>query len=161
MIKMRRSAEISPDGRYRYRLDRWWSEKPSLVVCMLNPSTADAMLDDPTIRRCVRFAEREGCGGLKVVNLMAFRATDPKICLAQEDPYGPLNDSYLEDAIRTSGIGVVCAWGTKAPREAVDRAMEIFKAGYLRCFGRTKEGHPRHPLYLRSEELLIPFTGGV
>jgi hypothetical protein len=122
-----------------------------MVWCMLNPSTADANVDDPTIRRCIGFALREGYGGIYVVNLMAYRATDPADCLAQSDPIGPENDDYLERAARNTGI-VVCAWGAKAPEWIVKRGIchisgDIAGAGLV-CLGTTKDGSPRHPLYV-------------
>ena len=81
--EVQRSAVISPDGLYRYRLDRWWGPESEgmgsnrMPFMMLNPSTADADEDDRTIRRCIGFAHREGCNGITVVNIGAYRATDP------------------------------------------------------------------------------------
>jgi hypothetical protein len=81
IAEMLREAEISEDGKYRYALMRMWDDKPLMMFCMLNPSTADATKDDPTIRRCIGFAKDRGYGGIYVVNLMAYRATDPAECL--------------------------------------------------------------------------------
>ena len=78
---MNKAAILSDDGRYRYLLERQWDERPRMAWCMLNPSTADANIDDQTIKRCIGFAKREGFGGIIVVNLMAFRATSPAMCL--------------------------------------------------------------------------------
>lgn len=145
------SAVFSEDGRYRYSLKRRWSERPLMVWCMLNPSTADANQDDPTIRRCIGFALRGGYGGIHVVNLMAYRATDPAECLQQFDPCGPENDDYLERAARGTGQ-VVCAWGTKAPEKIVKRGVSHLAGDVagadLICLGTTKNGSPRHPLYV-------------
>lgn len=148
---MTTDAVISEDGRYRYSLTRRWSERALMVWCMLNPSTADAHVDDPTIRRCIGFALREGYGGIHVVNLMAYRATDPGDCLAQSDPIGPENDDYLERAARSASL-VVCAWGARAPEWIVRRGIchlagDVAGAGLV-CLGKTKDGSPRHPLYV-------------
>ena len=148
------SAVISDDGRYRYILLRYWSERPLMVWCMLNPSTADARQDDSTIRRCIHFASRDGFGGIHVVNLMAYRATDPQKCLIQQDPIGSENDDYLEKAAKMATYGVVCAWGAKAPDEIVRRGLHHL-GDDLRCLGMTKNGSPRHPLYVAG---LQPFV---
>src|SRR5262245_13227298 len=106
------SAELSPCGRYRYALTRTWGD-PKKVVCwvMLNPSTADADQDDPTIRRCLGFSRAWGAGGLVVVNLFALRATDPDQLRIAADPVGPDNDSHLSTA--AFGRLVVAAWGAR------------------------------------------------
>lgn len=160
------SAIISEDGRYRYVLRRslgsilrWY--RPILFI-MLNPSTADAETDDPTIRRCMAFAKREGATHLSVVNLFALRATDPNKLLKDDDPIGPENDNYIAEEIRKNGmLPVVCAWG--AHRFAKKRAEEIMNrgaAGGFVCLGKTKSGMPKHPLYLRVdsplEEYMLP-----
>jgi len=153
------SAVISEDGRYRYSLTRRWYDRPPLVFCMLNPSTADAERDDPTIRRCINFAKRENAGGIEIVNLMAYRATSPADCLQQLDPVGPENYDYLERAARLTW-SVICAWGARAPDWIVKRGVLHLRglvAGcpQLSCFGTTKDGCPRHPLYLRSDQPLV------
>src|SRR5690348_16099160 len=109
---MKRDAVISDCGRYRYSLSRWgWDERSGrCVFIMLNPSTADASVDDPTIRRCINFAQGWGYGMLEVVNLFAWRATFPKELALAPDPVGPHNGEYLTRAI-TIGDITVCAWG--------------------------------------------------
>lgn len=147
---MEGSAHISPCGKYRYVLRRslgsvlrW--HKPILFI-MLNPSTADAETDDPTIRRCMSFAQREGMTHLTVVNLFAFRATNPKALKECENPIGPENDQILEQEI-TAHREVVAAWG--AHPFARFRAQEVTKKfGPFQCLGKTKGGDPRHPLYV-------------
>lgn len=140
-------------GAYRYKLTRTWEpDTEPLVFVMLNPSTADASQDDPTIRRCIGFAKRWGFGGIVVVNLYAFRATDPKEMLAAVDPVGPENDRVLADT--ADGLTVVAAWGVNASLERVD-AVRALMPGRLLALGVTKDGHPRHPLYVRADARLI------
>lgn len=147
-------ATISVDEAYRYLLGRAWAPGAHVVFVMLNPSTADAMKDDATIRRCKGFARRWSCGSLQVVNLFAYRARDPKELLTLEDPVGPENDRFIQHALKMADW-VVCAWG--AHPMAKDRASAVLKlirdAGFnpLRIGPPTKSGQPRHPLYLRAD----------
>lgn len=149
------AAVLSGCGRYRYLLTRRWADDPAVTFVMLNPSTADATTDDPTIRRCIGFAKSWGYGSLNVVNLFAFRATDPRDLLAATDPVGPRNDAFLHDYLPVS----VAAWG--AHKLAVARARQVMQAfagrPLLWCLGVTKDGHPRHPLYVRADAPLIPW----
>jgi len=149
---MRTGAEFSPCRTYRYALWREWGAGPSLTVIGLNPSTADAVRDDPTIRRCLGFARREGCTRLVILNLYALRATDPLKLWRSTDPVGPENDSYLSNV---TGL-VVAAWGVNAQPDRVRQFYQDAEAPLL-CFGTTKNGAPRHPLYVRSEAPLIPW----
>ena len=157
------SAVISDCGTYRYRLTRNWSNERDACFIMLNPSTADASRDDPTIRRCIAFAKSWGCGGIVVVNLFALRATDPAQLVAASidgiDPIGPQNDEQIQHALDRCHP-VVCAWGAKGGFLERDQAvLAILKHQFIAysCLGKTKGGHPRHPLYLRSEAVLVPF----
>lgn len=165
---MTSSAIISTCGTYRYTLHRsipsvlrW--VKPCLFV-MLNPSTADATKDDPTIRRCIGFAKREGCTGMTVVNLFALRATNPAELAMHPDSFGPLNAQYVIgeiEAHRRIGL-IVAAWGSNPMAMRVEQVRSL--AGHLHaagalCLGTTKEGHPRHPLYVKADQPLIPWTG--
>lgn len=159
------SATISECGLYRYTLARTWDEgKPPVVFCMLNPSTADSTQDDPTIRRCVGFAKKWGFGGLAVVNLFAFRATKPEDMVRAADPVGPENDAHIKAAAK--GRLVICAWGLFAlpdrlkavharPRAILDLIRSV--DGDPRCLGLTKNGRPKHPLYLRADALPVSF----
>lgn len=150
----------SPARTYRYLLTRIWD--PSVapaVVLMLNPSTADALEDDATIRRCTSFARREGAGGLVVVNLFGFRSTDPRALLHHPDPVGRHNDAFVRQATSMAST-VVCAWGAAAVAEA--RGREVIRALTarrvpLRCLGTTAAGQPRHPLYLPKNAALEPY----
>lgn len=154
-------ARFSECGRYRYTLQRsWLPTDPHMCWIMLNPSTADADVDDPTVRRCVRFAERLGMGGLVVVNLFALRATDPKTLRRVEDPVGPENDEAILEAAKAASR-VVVAWGAHGGLLLRDRKVtETLKRHgiALECMGITRDGHPRHPLYLRGDTEPVPFA---
>jgi hypothetical protein len=145
---------------YRYLLTRIWD--PALrpaVFLMLNPSTADAMDDDPTIRRCTGYAKREGAGGLVVVNLFALRSTDPRVLRHHADPVGPLNDVFIRQA--TAGAGtVIAAWGAAGVEHGRGPGVTqtLRKRGVaLKCLGTTSTGQPRHPLYLPGNAVLEPY----
>lgn len=148
-----RTAILSPDGRYRYRLTRWWESgyHRRCVFVMLNPSTADANIDDPTIRRCMSFARREGYGGIEVVNLFAMRTTRPVHLKEAADPVGPENNSYLRSALIGHSM-VIAAWGAHKMAAIPGRALAAMANGAppLHCLGTTKDGSPRHPLYLKE-----------
>ena len=150
-------AEVSTDGVYRYKLWRIWDTGRALALfVMLNPSTADETHDDPTIRRCISFAKREGMGGLLVGNLFAVRATDPKDMRAHADPIGPRNDEALSELHGQAGI-TIAAWGVHGIYRR--RASEVVSwwPGDVWCLGSTKEGHPRHPLYLPKDAKIVPY----
>lgn len=149
------SAILSKCGLYRYRLDRRWGEGPTCAFIMLNPSTADADVDDPTIRRCTGFAKREGCGALMVGNLFAFRATKPEDMADSDDPCGPENRHFLGNMIERCNGPLIAAWGAHWMAQSGLASTDF--GGRLLCLGTTKEGHPRHPLYVRSDAALRPF----
>ena len=155
-------AVISECGKYRYLLRRTWdNKKPRALLVMLNPSTADARQDDATIRSCVRLLAGLGYGSFEVVNLMAWRATDPKDLPAKpSDAMGSDNPRSIEAAVLRCDT-VICAWGA---HPYADR----FKAAVLGiislnrpaayCFGKTKSGAPKHPLYIKSGTPLEVYT---
>lgn len=157
-------ARLSPDEVYRYTLDRVWDTTlPRAVFVMLNPSTADARVNDPTIVRCRGFAEREGCGSLSVVNLYALRATDPAELKDHPDPVGPENAFYLRSVITQNPRLVIAAWGAHRMAAARVPALEEIlrdpltgRRIRLMCLGTTKSGAPRHPLYVRRDQPLTP-----
>lgn len=154
----RRTAVISDCGTYRYLLTRTWDTRlPTVGFIMLNPSTADADTDDPTIRRCVGFAKSWGYGGIAVRNLYALRSTDPKALRTHPDPVGPDNYLYLEAA--AGDDLTVCAWGANADpidsRGLIDGLLGW--GGQPHHLGLTKGGFPKHPLYLRADTTPIPF----
>lgn len=160
-------ADFSDDEVYRYRLWRQWGNDPTkfVVFVMLNPSTADGNVDDPTIRRCIGFAKRLGAHRLEVVNLFAIRATDPSAMKAADDPVGPDNMDAVKsvaDMADYYGRVIVCAWGAHGSymrqNEAVVGWMEAEVGNVtLHCLGTTKAGHPRHPLYLPGDSELQVF----
>lgn len=166
---MKPSALMSPCRRYRYTLRRWFGVQPSLLaepgrpgiqtVCfvMLNPSTADANQDDPTIRKCIGFAKRLGFGGLVVVNLYALRETDPKRMLAvsERSRVGEENDTHIGFEAQKANA-VIAAWG-KPPATRLQAAQVKLRAEHVRnliaptqlyALATTADGHPRHPLML-------------
>jgi hypothetical protein len=149
-----RSATISPCGRYRYWLMRRWSMEPMLYWCMLNPSTADAEADDPTIKKCIGFAKKNGFGAIGVVNLFAWRATEPAELFFNYDIEGPNNDSWIS-TIPPSGI-VVAAWGANAYRPIlryrVNHVISLLDRR-LWCVKKTDD-RPWHPLYVKYGSLI-------
>lgn len=151
------TADLSPDGRYRYRLSRTWGPAPLVTFVMLNPSTADGSTDDPTIRRCAGFARSWGYGGLVVANLYAYRATRPADLWQADDPVGPANDEHLRAVFASSGL-VVAAWGAHARPDRVDEVLSF--APPLVALALTKAGHPRHPLYVRAAATPTLWPGG-
>jgi hypothetical protein len=144
------TAVFDATRTYRYLLTRWWADGPQVGFVMLNPSTADAMEDDPTIRRCIGFAQAWGYGSLAVANVFAYRSTHPDDLLATNDPVGPDNDAWIARVASACPL-VVCAWGshrtTLKGRGAAVRAALGDRAHYLRL---TKDGSPGHPLYLKG-----------
>lgn len=146
---LQRTASISSCGRYRYHLARWWEfNKPAATFIMLNPSTADAEIDDPTIKRCMEFAKRWGCGGIQVVNLFALRTPSPAEMKRAYAPQGLFNESTILHAARTSAW-VMCAWGNHGSHRGQDkRVMKMLQENGVPtyCLGVTESGQPKHPL---------------
>lgn len=159
------TAAMSPCTRYRYRLDRMLLPGRSICVfIMLNPSTADGMKDDPTIRRCTGFARRWGFSILSVFNLFAWRTADPDELAAVADPAGPDNEETIHHALlmmkmqeKDAPFRVVCAWGNRGAVGGRDMRMaELLDSLDIPawCLGTTDTGQPRHPLYVpRDTEL--------
>lgn len=148
------SAEFSPDLKYRYVLMRRWADGPTMLFIGLNPSTATAREDDPTIRRLLGFAKREGCGTLVVVNLFALRSTDPSRLKEESDPVGPDNDLHIVEAAKQVDI-VLAGWGGGIPAAFKDRPLQVL--GLLQpcriwSLGLTeRNGWPKHPLYVPAD----------
>lgn len=176
--EMRRDAVLSDDGRCRYRLTRWWGpeDAPHALWVMLNPSTADASVDDPTIRRCIAFTKREGLAGLAVVNVCALRAREPgdMIAMLREGHYEEYRDRNLRE-IRAAvsevrereGSIVICAWGVlpsmgllKAEREEVEPRLLPVRGRIYRFRKQGDNGDAGRPLYLSASTPLVPFLEG-
>lgn len=156
MTWLRGTATLSADRAYRYLLTRRWGDGPAMTWIMLNPSTADASEDDPTIRRCVGFARREGCEAIHVVNLFALRCTDPRELRTAGDPVGPGNDGFL--LARPVAALTVAAWGAFGCMNGRSGQVGAMLASVpLLCLGVTSGGEPRHPLYARADTPLVSF----
>lgn len=159
------SAQFSPCGTYRYWLSRdvnlYLDEPKRAVWVMLNPSTADANTNDATITRVENFTRDLGYDVAEVVNLYAFRATNPRaLPWGHKERVGPENWSWVETAIKRSAV-VICAWGAmpcarNAGREMLGTILELGKKPF--CLGFTKSRAPKHPLYLPRETTLQPYV---
>lgn len=162
---MKGAAKFSPDRKYRYVLARRWGVVSKsagwMTYIMLNPSTADALRNDPTIRRCISFAKREHYGGILVVNLYGIRATDSNTLSLFDDPVGPENDKWIRWAYDRAEI-TIAAWGNSV-RKVPDHEQRIVAVldlvdypykSHLLCFGRTARGQPKHPLMLSNNAQL-------
>ena len=171
------SAIFSPDRRYRWVLRRkkiraslFPSSPRPFLWCGFNPSTADEHENDPTIRREIDFSARLGGTELIKVNLFGLVSTDPRGLLDVDDPVGHDNSDYIEGLVQetvTAGGLCIAAWGAPKPASMRDRlrAREKWAASLVNwlCLGTTKDGHPRHPLYLRRDtkmQFWEPPTGG-
>lgn len=159
-------AYFSDDRVFRYSLTREIADPDcgcldederggTVTFVGLNPSVADETTDDPTIRRCIGFARAWGFDRLKMVNLYAYRATKPADLWLADDPVGPLNDHTLSLAFGGSDR-IIAAWGAHARPDRLARFTEVFGGWQLHALGLTKDGAPRHPLYLRGDSL--PFV---
>ena len=145
------TAVYSPCESYRYTLTRTWDPAGRKVLfVMLNPSTATEVQNDPTVERCERRARALGFGAFRVCNIFAYRATDPKVMRAQADPVGPGNDQAIAESALWADA-VVCAWGTHGAhlnRGAQVEALLRATGKPLSHLGLSKDGHPKHPLYI-------------
>jgi hypothetical protein len=159
---MSQGAVLSDDGEYRYHLWRTVSHfnEGRVLFVMLNPSTADAKEDDPTIRRCMNLVRQWGFARLDVVNLFAYRATKPSELSDVRDPVGPENDTHIiETAIHCARV--IAAWGVhggESPR--AKEVLELLDGYLIRCLGTTKSGYPRHPLYIKDRTSPVPYDYG-
>lgn len=146
-------ATFDDDTRYRYTLFRRWdvnAEYRDMVAFVgLNPSTADAIKNDPTVTRCINFAKSWGFGGMIMLNLFAFRATDPNDMKAAVDPVGQHNDEALR-IVSFHARQTICCWGTHGVYRDRERRVREILLGECYHLGLTKDGHPKHPLYLKS-----------
>ena len=153
-LLMKTDASFSNCRKYRYALWRTWDEsKPYAMFIGLNPSTADETDDDPTIRRCIGFSKSWGFGGLCMVNLFAFRATEPRNMMSSSEPVGCENDLWIEQLSEGAGV-VVAAWGNDG--SFMGRSEKIMTMlPDLKCLKINKTGEPAHPLYQPGSALPI------
>ncbi len=144
-------AIFSPCRKYRYTLWRFWDcGKPYAVFLCLNPSTADEINNDPTIRRCIDFSKQWGYGGVVILNIFAYRATDPEVMKEAVDPIGPDNDKWLKEITQHPDAGItVAAWGNHG--DFADRGKQVLSMlGDMYCLKVNSNGQPAHPLYLKK-----------
>lgn len=152
---MNTGAIFDSTGVYRYSLWRGWDDRAARIgVVLLNPSRADAVVDDPTIRRCIGFARTWGYGSLEVMNLFAYRSSSPQELTQVADPVGADNDGYLADLAHRVDC-ILLAWGNWGRLGDRDRIVLQLLGDRkpLYCLGCTKSGQPRHPLYLPKTTL--------
>jgi hypothetical protein len=156
---METGACFDASGLYRYSLWRVWNRHtPKLVFIMLNPSTADAEINDPTIRRCIGFAQVWGYGRLEVVNLFGLRTPDPHRLRQAPDPVGDQCDAYIQTAAQQADR-IILAWGNWGNFCGRDQTVLSLLTSYkLFCLGRNQSGQPRHPLYLKRDVEPIPYA---
>jgi hypothetical protein len=149
-------ASFDRSGRYRYSLYRQFdSGEGILTMIMLNPSTADAQYNDPTITRCIRFAHGNGFKQLTVVNLFAFRATAPIDLKKARNPVGSENNTFIEQAATASALTLV-AWGNHGQFRSRDvEVLKLLQSCALHCLGTNKGGSPKHPLYVPANQKLL------
>jgi len=158
-------ATFDAERVYRYRLWRHWAPEPGRLVlwCMLNPSTADEFVLDPTLRRCQTYSREWGFDGFEVVNLFAVRATDPRDMLRHPAPVGPRNDAAILVAASRASL-IICGWGNNGRHQ--DRAAHVLRllrtpniGPKLHHLGRNDDGRgePSHPLYLAGTRRPQPF----
>lgn len=151
-------ATFSDCGAYRYSLGRSWGlPERRVCFCLLNPSTADENVLDPTLTRCLGYAKRWGFTRMDVVNIFALRSTDPKGLRGVDDPTGPENDDAILTLAGASDLLVV-GWGTHGALLGRHAEVCTLLVGHApHCLGVTKHGYPKHPLYLRKDLDPVPF----
>ena len=159
-LKVETGAVFSSDMRYRYKLWRIWNRQLPLVnFILLNPSTADAEEDDPTVYCCGQRARHMGYGGLLVTNVFAFRSTDPGRLYEIDDPVGPENDDAIITEAKRAAM-VVCGWGKLG--KYMGRAtfvcdlLRLHKV-YPHALNLNGDGSPEHPLYQPYSRQPIPY----
>lgn len=158
-------AEISACGNYRYWLTRVWGAGPRLLFIMLNPSTADSSVDDPTLGRCISFARDNQFGSCELVNLFAFRTAYPsELWMNVSSEPDEVNLQHIRDAVARASK-VVVAWGASVRdcdwigEEVADDVLQLLQELGVTpyCLGKTKAGYPRHPLFVPGGTMLRPF----
>lgn len=152
-------AVFSGCRRYRYALERadWLTGEGTVLFVMLNPSTATETANDPTVTRCIRYAQRWEFNRLLVANIFAFRSTDPKGLLSASDPIGPENNRWIAK-LADRADKIICAWGAHATvRTRAPKVLEILRDhGEPYALQLTASGFPQHPLYVRGDVEPVP-----
>lgn len=144
-------TKFSSCRKWRYALKRKWGIGGICMFVGLNPSTADETYNDPTVNRCMRFAQGWGYGSMYMTNIFAFRATDPNDMKSVVYPIGPDNNKWLIKCAEKASIVIAC-WGVHGEHLGRQvRVRKLLKPYKLHCLGLTKEGYPKHPLYLRKD----------
>ena len=156
-LSINKSATFSNCRKYRYALSRSWDDKKKIVLFIgLNPSTADEKKDDPTICRCINYAQSWGYGGLQVANLFAYRATKPTKLRYVENPVGDDNDQQLIKLSKMADL-TVAAWGNEGA--LFNRDKQVIKLiPNLMCLKINKSGQPAHPLYQKKDIEYISYS---
>ena len=157
MSFIHKNATISDCRKYRYALSRTWDDKKKTVLFIaLNPSTADEINDDPTIRRCINYAKKWGYGSILVANLFAYRTTNPEKLRYVKNPVGNDNDQHIIKLSKKANL-IVAAWGNEG--SLFNRDKEVARLiPNLMCLKVNKSGQPTHPLYQKKDKELIRFN---
>ena len=156
-LLVNKNAIFSDCRKYRYALSRTWNGKKKTILFIgLNPSTANEKIDDPTIRRCINYAQNWGYGSLLMVNLFAYRATLPSELKNVKNPIGNDNDLHIIELSKKADIAVA-AWGNEGT--LLNRDKEVKKIlPNLMCLKINKSGQPSHPLYQKKDLKLIKYS---
>ncbi len=144
------NATFSTCRRYRYSLTRRWSDGPTMLFVMRNPSDANEEKNDPTAKRCISFAQREHYGALEIVNVDAWVSSSPKTLATVTDPTGPENAKHITEAAVRADM-IVAAWGGTVKDERAVATLQLLAPYDVYCLGQTKYDHPRHPVRLRKD----------
>ena len=164
IIKAHNQANIKSEAvyskceNYRYTLTRVWDEnKKKVLFIMLNPSTADETKNDPTVERCERRAKKLNFGSFRICNIFAWRETSPLQLMKTDEPVGKDNDFHISKSVLWSDV-IICAWGTHGTyfnREAEVKNLLSNNGAKLYHLGLTKNGHPKHPLYITYTQNIV------
>jgi hypothetical protein len=145
-------------NQYRYVLRRTWDKtKPKIAFIGLNPSTANEQIDDNTVRKCITIARRDGFGELTMLNIYAYRSTDPAALKTHPKPTGDLNDKHIFTECEAASK-IVVAWGSHVPDDRHQSLLKLLDDFTLWCFAKNKDGKPKHPLYVSNQAPLILYT---
>jgi hypothetical protein len=157
-ITQSRCVWAGNSNQYRYILNRTWDKtKPKIAFIGLNPSTADERIDDNTVRKCITVARRDGFGEMTMLNIYAYRSTDPSVLKTHPQPTGDLNDKHIFAECQGASK-IVVAWGSHVPDDRHQSLLKLLDGFTLWCFAKNKDGKPKHPLYVSNQAPLILYT---